>query len=194
MAGSSNLSQTISTLCVWLVYALWLLLVLYLTVSAVGVKRDTQPHLAQSLGLLFAIIAAFLLPRVPLFDFVNFPPPSPALSLFGLIVCVAGMAVLVWARQHLGRNWSQTVSAKEEHELVTSGPYQYVRHPMYAGGLLASIGSAIIAGGPFVFLLLVLAPLFLWRVHAEDRLMTQQFPEEYPAYRQRTKALIPLVY
>jgi protein-S-isoprenylcysteine O-methyltransferase Ste14 len=65
---------------------------------------------------------------------------------------------------------------------------------MYAGGLFACIGSAIVVGGPFVFLLIVLTPLFLWRVGAEDKLMEQQFPNEYPAYKKRTKALIPFVW
>ncbi len=110
----------------------------------------------QSFGLLFAIIAAFLLPYLPIFHFVNFAPVNPVLSSVGLILNVAGMAFLVWARQRLGRNWSQTVSAKEEPELVTSGPYRYIRHPMYTGGFIACLGSAIVAGGAFVFLLLFL--------------------------------------
>jgi protein-S-isoprenylcysteine O-methyltransferase len=128
------------------------------------------------------------------FRFVNFAPVNRALSVVGLAVCAAGMAVLVWARQTLGRNWSQTVSAKEGHELVTSGPYRFVRHPMYTGGFVACLASAVVAGGPFVFAALTLGPLFLWRVRAEDRLMTEQFPAEYPAYMARTKALIPFVW
>jgi protein-S-isoprenylcysteine O-methyltransferase Ste14 len=181
-------------LFVWLIYALWGILVVYLTVSAIGVKRETQGHLLQSFGLLFAIIAAFVLPRLPIFSFVNFAPVSPVLSTIGVILTVVGMAFLVWGRQSLGRNWSQTVAAKQDPELVTTGPYRLVRHPMYAGGLLACIGSAIVAGGPWVFLLLLLGSLFLWRVRAEDRLMEQQFPNEYPAYERRTKALIPFVW
>ena len=179
---------------VWLIYASWLILIVYLTVSGMGAKRDTEAHLGQSLGLMFAIIAAFLLPYLPIFHFLNFAPVNPVLSCVGLILSVAGMAVLVSARQHLGRNWSQTVSAKEGHELVTSGPYRYVRHPMYAGGLIAAIGSAIVCGGAFVFLLVLLGAIFLWRVGAEDKLMEQQFPNEYPDYKKRTKALIPFIW
>jgi protein-S-isoprenylcysteine O-methyltransferase Ste14 len=62
---------------------------------------------------------------------------------------------------------------------------------MYTGGVIACLGSAIVAGGAFIFLLVFLTPLFLWRVGAEDKLMAQQFPNEYPEYKQRTKALIP---
>jgi protein-S-isoprenylcysteine O-methyltransferase Ste14 len=106
----------------------------------------------------------------------------------------AGAVLLVWARLRLKKNWSQTVSAKEGHELVTTGPYRFVRHPMYAGGIVACIGSAIVAGGAFVFLLIILTPLFLWRVGAEDRLMARQFPNQYPEYRKCSWDLIPFIY
>lgn len=179
---------------VWLNYALWAILIVYLTVSAIGAKQETQGHPVQSFVLMFAMILAFLLPHLAIFHFVNFAHVNPVNSSIGLMVCAAGMAFLVWARQRLGRNWSQTVAIKKGHELVTSGPYRYVRHPMYAGGLVASIGSAIVCGGAFVFLLIVLAPLFLWRVGAEDKLMAKLFPGDYPNYKQRTKALIPFVW
>ncbi|HME45879.1 MAG TPA: isoprenylcysteine carboxylmethyltransferase family protein [Syntrophorhabdales bacterium] len=179
---------------IWLIYALWLILVGYLTVSAIGVKQEPRGHLLQSFGLMFAIIASFLLPHLRIFHFVNFAPVNPVLSVIGVVLCAMGMAFLVWARQCLGKNWSQTVSEKIGQELVTSGPYRYVRHPMYAGGLVACIGSAIIAGGGFVFLLVILGAIFLWRVGAEDKLMAQQFPNEYPEYKKRTRALIPFLW
>jgi len=179
---------------IWLIDAFWLILVAYLIVSAIGVKQDTQGHSLQSVGLLLAIIAAFLLPYLPRFHFLNFAPVTPVVSGLGVILCVAGMAFLVWARRHLGRNWSQTVSTKRGHELVTSGPYRYVRHPMYTGGLIACIGSAIVGGGAWIFLLVILGAIFLWRVGAEDKLMAQQFPNEYPAYKKRTKAVMPFVW
>jgi protein-S-isoprenylcysteine O-methyltransferase len=179
---------------IWLIDAFWLFLIAYLTFCAIGVKQDTQGHLLQSVGLTLSIIAAFLLPHLPIFHFLNFTSVNPDVSSFGVILCAAGMAFLVWARRHLGRNWSQTVSIKKGHELVTSGPYRYVRHPMYTGGLVACIGSAIVGGGPWIFLLIILGGLFLWRVGAEDKLMTQLFPNEYPNYKKRTKALIPFVW
>jgi protein-S-isoprenylcysteine O-methyltransferase Ste14 len=179
---------------IWVIYALWLILTIFLIVTAVDVKRDTERHLGQSFGLLFAIVAAFLAPRVSIFSFVNVAPVTAAVSIFGIILCAAGMAFLVWARIVLGRNWSQIVSVKEGHELVTSGPYHYVRHPMYSGALVACIGSEIVCAGAWIFLLVVLGALFLWRVGAEDKLMAQQFPNEYPDYKRRTKALIPFVW
>ena len=179
---------------IWLIYAFWCVLIAYLIVSAIGVKQDTQGHSLQSVGLLLAIIAAFLVPYLPIFHFLNFAPVNPVVSSIGVILCAAGMAFFVWARQRLGRNWSQTVSTKKGHELVTSGPYRYVRHPMYIGGFIACIGSAIVGGGAWIFLLVILGAIFLWRVGAEDKLMAQQFPNEYPDYKKRTKALIPFVW
>ena len=103
------MTNAIST---WIIYWLWLGAVVYLTAAAVGVKRDTEGHLGQSFGLLFAIIAAFLLPYVPALGFVNFAPVHPALSAIGVAMCAAGLGFLVAARQELGRNWSQTVSPR----------------------------------------------------------------------------------
>jgi protein-S-isoprenylcysteine O-methyltransferase Ste14 len=142
---------------IWIIYAFWLILITYLTVSAIGIKQDAHPHPAQSIGLMLAMIAAFLLPHLAIFDFVNFAPVNPVVSIIGVILCAAGGAFLVWGRRNLGGNWSQTVSAKKDHELITSGPYRYVRHPMYTGGLVACLGSAIVAGGAFIFLLILLA-------------------------------------
>ena len=123
----------------------------YLAVSAKGVKQEPQGHLLQSFSLLLASVISFLLPLLRIFGFVNFAPVSLVVSSIGVTLCAVGMAVLVWARQHLGRNWSQTVTVKEGHELVTSGPYHHIRHPMYAGGLVACVGSAIVCGGAWSF-------------------------------------------
>lgn len=183
-----------TSIFIWVIYAFWLILIAYLIVSAIGVKQETRGHSLQSVGLLLAIIASFLLPRLPIFDFLNFAPVNPIVSSIGVILCAAGMAFLGWARQHLGRNWSQTVSIKKGHELVTSGPYRFVRHPMYTGGFIACIGSAIVGGGAWIFLLVILGAIFLWRVGAEDKLMEEQFPNEYPDYKKRTKAVIPFVW
>jgi hypothetical protein len=85
-----------ATIFIWLIYAFWLILIAYLIVSARGAKPDTQGHLLQSFGLLFAIIAAFLLPYLPIFHFVNFAPFNPILSSIGLILNVAGITFVVW--------------------------------------------------------------------------------------------------
>jgi len=178
----------------WIVYSFWLALVVYLSISAIGVKGDTRPHWLQSFTLLFALIAAFWLPQLEIFRFIKFQTVNPWLSCFGVGLTLLGGSILIWGRFSLGKNWSQTVAIKTDHELITSGAYRYVRHPMYSGGIIACIGSALAVGGPFILLLLVLTPLFLWRVGAEDKLMEGQFPAQYPDYKKRTKALIPFVW
>ncbi len=178
---------------IWLVYALWLIVIVYLTIAAIGVKRDTNGNPGQRIGIMFGMIAAVGLPFLPIFRFLNFTP-SPVVGSTGLTICIAGWIFFVWARQSLGRNWSGNVSIQEGQELITSGPYRYIRHPMYTGSIVACIGSAIVVGGPFVFLLFILTPIFLWRVGAEDKLMAQQFPKEYPEYKKRTTTLIPFVW
>jgi len=145
-----------SYIFIWIVYILWIILVVYLTAGAVDVKQEPKRHLGQSFGLLFAIIIAFFLPHLSIFRFMDFAPVNAILSIIGIIFCITGMTFLVWARQCLGRNWSQTVSEKIEQELITSGPYRYVRHPMYSGGLVACFGSAIVVGGAWIFLFIIL--------------------------------------
>jgi protein-S-isoprenylcysteine O-methyltransferase Ste14 len=179
---------------IWPSYGLWLGLAVYLIVTGFSANRDVRTPLVQSLGLAAAIVAAFLLPRMSLFRFVNFAPINAWASSLGLAISVIGAVIFIWGRQSIGLNWSQGVSAKHDHELVTEGPYRIVRNPMYSGGIIAGIGSALASGGGFVFLLLFLTAIFIWRVGAEDRLMQRQFPGEYPAYRKRTKALIPFVW
>jgi protein-S-isoprenylcysteine O-methyltransferase Ste14 len=178
---------------IWLVYAIWIAILVYLTIRAIGVKRDTEGKIGARLGIMFGMIAAVGLPFLPIFHFLNFTPTA-VIGSIGLIVCVAGWIFFVWARESLGRNWSGNVSIQEGQELIAFGPYRCMRHPMYSGGLLACIGSAIVVGGMFIFLLIFLTPFFLWRTGAEDKLMAQQFPNEYPAYEKRTKALIPFVW
>lgn len=96
-----------------MIYVLWALQTAYLTATAFGAKRDAQLHLGQSFGLLFGLIAAFVLPRQRSLRFVNFAPVNGGVSLVGVIVCMAGMCFLVWGRQTLGKNWSQTVSSNK---------------------------------------------------------------------------------
>ena len=86
------------------------------------------------------------------------------------------------------------MSLKEGHELVTTGPYRLVRHPIYTGILTAVLGSTLVAGGFWLVLFLVAASFFVYSAKTEERLMMQQFPETYPDYKKRTHALIPFVW
>ena len=106
----------------------------------------------------------------------------------------AGIAFAVWARQYLGRNWSGTVTVKQDHELIRTGPYRLVRHPIYTGLLLAILGTAVAFGewrGLLAFALLTGSLLLKLRV--EERFMSESFPEPYARYRAEVPALIPCI-
>jgi protein-S-isoprenylcysteine O-methyltransferase Ste14 len=94
----------------------------------------------------------------------------------------------------LGKNWSGTVTIKEGHELIMSGPYAVVRHPIYTGLLLAFLGSALARGDWRAVLAFALAAAALWRkLRFEERWMRAQFGDAYAAYARRVSALVPFV-
>jgi protein-S-isoprenylcysteine O-methyltransferase Ste14 len=119
-------------------------------------------------------------------------PQAPAIQLLGLALTVLGCLFAIWARVTLGSNWSGLPNVKREHELIVRGPYKLVRHPIYSGLLLALVGTAIAADRSFWALALVLFVVsYTVKMRQEEQLMMQTFPDHYPAYRRRVKALIP---
>jgi protein-S-isoprenylcysteine O-methyltransferase Ste14 len=117
-----------------------------------------------------------------------------ALSVTATILVVLGAAFAIWARLTIGTNWSGIVTLKENHELVVTGPYRFARHPIYTGLFTMGIGTALMYAEPYGFLLLVVAiVVFTFKIREEERLMTQNFPDQYPQYRRRVKAIIPFL-
>lgn len=118
--------------------------------------------------------------------------PAP-IALLADAICLGAIAFAIWARLTLGRNWSGALAwVGENHELVVVGPYRYVRHPIYAGFLIAMLATAITIGTVASYLAVVVGLLaFLMRISIEEGLMLSQFPDAYPAYQAKTAALIP---
>lgn len=181
----------------------WVSFFLYWVISAVGVKNNVPERgswrgwAIARLGLIVLVIAFY---RLPMFSpFWNFAYGlsffySEAVRITGVFLTALGIAVAVWARLHLGRNWSGRPTMKIGHELVTSGPYRFVRHPIYTGVLTALFGSGLVNGPIWMVVFILFALLFRWRIRVEEIYMMELFPSEYPAYRTRTKALIPVVW
>ncbi len=118
---------------------------------------------------------------------------STAIGALGVAICALGVAVAVQARVVLGRNWGIPMSRRVDPELVTSGPYRFVRHPIYSGILLAMVGSALATGPIWIGALVLSGSYFLYSAGREEAFMLERFPEQYPPYRRRTKMLIPFV-
>jgi protein-S-isoprenylcysteine O-methyltransferase Ste14 len=112
----------------------------------------------------------------------------------GLVVLALGLGFAIWARLHIGRNWGTPMTQKDDPELVTSGPYQLVRHPIYSGILLAGVGTATALSWWWLVAIGLAAVYFGYSAIVEERFLTERFPETYPDYRRSTKMLLPLVY
>jgi protein-S-isoprenylcysteine O-methyltransferase Ste14 len=115
------------------------------------------------------------------------------LGIAGVTLCALGVALAIWARVYLGKNWGMPMSRKEHPELVTTGPYAYVRHPIYTGLLLAMFGSAIAETAFWLVPLVVVGAYFIYSARSEEKGMVEEFPERYPAYQKRTKILVPFL-
>lgn len=176
----------------------WLIFFAYWWISAIGVKKNIRRRSwPREIGIrILAIAAIFALIRLPGTRawFQQRPPEvNPMEGVAGLIVCIFGFGLAVWARLHLGRNWGMPMSLKQGHELVMTGPYRYVRHPIYTGMLLAMLGTALVNGPIWVVVLVGMTIYCVYSARTEESLMLQQFPEQYARYKRRTKALIPFL-
>lgn len=121
-------------------------------------------------------------------------PGNETIALVAAVLCVAGLLFCLWARATIGRNWSGIVTLKEDHELVVRGPYALVRHPIYTGLLAMFAATALVHGHLAGILGTLLVFVSFWiKLRDEERLMLEKFPDQYPAYRQRVKRIIPWV-
>jgi protein-S-isoprenylcysteine O-methyltransferase Ste14 len=116
------------------------------------------------------------------------------LAGIGLVLFAAGLAFAIWARVHIGRNWGTPMTQKEEPELVTSGPYRLVRHPIYSGILVGGIGTAFAISWLWLVAVGLAAAFFIYSATVEERYLTEQFPDAYPAYKSSSKMLVPFVF
>jgi protein-S-isoprenylcysteine O-methyltransferase Ste14 len=180
-----------------LIFALWIVFYAYWAISAIGVKKPVRgkPWIESvCLRILLVIIALALFRVLHVHVHVPVRSSNSVADGIGACLCVAGLAFAVWARRHLGRNWGMPMSLKQGHELITTGPYRRLRHPIYTGILLAILGSCIVGGRVWLVVFVVVGAFLIYSARTEERLMMQAFPREYPEYKKKTKALIPLVW
>jgi protein-S-isoprenylcysteine O-methyltransferase Ste14 len=118
---------------------------------------------------------------------------SLILGAIGAVLFACGIALAVWARLNLGRNWGMPTSQRVDPELVTSGPYRFVRHPIYSGLLTAMLGTALVNNLLGLIVVAVLVGYFYYCGIVEERNLAATFPNAYPEYRSKTKMLIPFL-
>lgn len=180
------------TLIEWIWFAvagLWL-------VMAFRTKR-TAARQSGSIRLIAVVIVADILITPPLQSPMIHHQLWSRSALAGLSfagVVAAGAAVGVWARLTLAGNWSGAVTLKEDHELIQTGPYRLVRHPIYTALLLMGLGTALYLGQLYGFIIFGLSSaLLVWKIRLEEKLMSAHFPTQYENYRRNVKALIPYI-
>jgi protein-S-isoprenylcysteine O-methyltransferase Ste14 len=180
----------------WILVGSWAAFLITWSSTAWRNKPTMRGSPAAGLGIagfsVFVILLHFILPRLP--TSLVALPPSFVRGTLGSILCVIGIAYAIRARVSLGSNWGLPMSRKERPQLITSGPYARVRHPIYAGVVLALLGSAIVTGIALLLVALAMSAFFLIGAFREERHLRTEFPEGYPAYQARTKRFIPFLF
>jgi protein-S-isoprenylcysteine O-methyltransferase Ste14 len=178
-----------------LVFAVgWAAFCLYWFAAAFSMKRGRHPWRHEFRIRIVLVALIVLLTRFGVFRGHHGSHAEPWRIAVGLVLFAAGLAFAVWARVHLGRNWGTPMTQKKEPELVMSGPYRRVRHPIYTGILTAGFGTALAFGWFWLIFVALAAAYLAYSATVEERYLTEQFPDTYPAYKRSTKMLVPYVF
>jgi protein-S-isoprenylcysteine O-methyltransferase Ste14 len=168
----------------------WIIFWVYWLVSGFSVKEGRGDRRRIPLNGLSALSVILLL---RLFRGGSLSVHSPVLGAIGAVVFVSGIALAIWARVVLGRNWGMPMTQKTEPELVTAGPYRFLRHPIYSGLLAGVLGTALVTNLIGLVIVPILGGYFYYSASVEEKNLTAAFPAAYPAYRTGTRMLIPFV-
>jgi protein-S-isoprenylcysteine O-methyltransferase Ste14 len=182
-----------------IVLVLWLAWLAYWAIAAgkakATIRRESAGARALHVGPLLMCAVLLAAPHIlPAWLEDRFLPKDILLRWVAAALTACGLSSAVWARRHIGSNWSGAVELKADHHLIRSGPYRLVRHPIYSGLLVAILGSAILVGEWRALIGFGFAAFALIaRVRAEDALMAETFGAEYVDYRRHTAALVPFL-
>jgi protein-S-isoprenylcysteine O-methyltransferase Ste14 len=183
-----------------IIVALWLALLVVWAIAATRAQRNViQIHWWKQVGIRLPILALILLIwRTPALrqevERLQFQTRSHnVLAWIGVAICALGVALAIAARIELGRNWGMPASRKENPDLITAGPYRFIRHPIYAGILVAIVGTALTVSVLWFLLFIISGVYFVTAARREERFMITKFPDQYPAYMKRTRMLLPFV-
>jgi protein-S-isoprenylcysteine O-methyltransferase Ste14 len=178
----------------YVIYGLWVIFWLGWLAAARTAKRATRSRMRQLVGLRLALfVIVILVSRSGAFKGHHTIESNPALQGIGLGLFLIGLGLALWARVYLGRNWGTPMSEKTDAELVTTGPYRYIRNPIYSGLILAAVGTAVAVSWYWLVAVVFMGVYFIYSATVEERTMERLFPNDYPAYKRSTKMLIPYV-
>ena len=131
---------------------------------------------------------------VPGLPFLRIVPAGIPAGIGGIALMLAGLGFAIWARLHLGTNWSGQPVIRIDHKLVRSGPYAIVRNPIYTGILIAIVGTTIVAGELWALAVTVILLLvFFMKIKMEEKFLLEEFGESFIQYKKEVKALIPFI-
>jgi protein-S-isoprenylcysteine O-methyltransferase Ste14 len=186
-----TLTNTLIGICWFILIVVWL-------ITAVGAKKSKEnPKGKAGRWISLLLVVCFLIctrvKEVRVLNEHHLFFPNYLVQVLSVVFCISGISFAIWARLHMGKNWGMPMALKEHTELITSGPYRLIRHPIYAGLSLAMIGSMLIGSILMAIWCSLLIWFFLYSALKEEKTMSTQFPDEYPMYRKRTKMLIPFV-
>ncbi|MGH3167274.1 MAG: methyltransferase family protein [Trebonia sp.] len=174
----------------------WIAFWAYWAIAAITAKRGNGQFGRFAGARVGIIVLVLLLLRLGVFKghsgMTNVR--DPALWGVGLAIWALGLAVAVWARLYIGRNWGMPMTQRAEPELVRTGPYRYVRHPIYSGIILAMAGTAVAISLYWLIAVVALGAYFTFSAVVEERNMTRLFPDTYPEYKHSTKMLVPFIF
>jgi protein-S-isoprenylcysteine O-methyltransferase Ste14 len=169
----------------------WAAFWIYWLAASLGVKSG-RTSWGRFAGIrVVLILAILLLVRLRVFKGHRTVVSDPLLQGIGFVLFVLGLTLAIWARVYLGRNWGMPMTEKSDPELVTTGPYSSVRHPIYSGILLAMIGTALAVSLYWLVAVVLVGGYFIYSAVMEERYMATALPDTYPRYQQETKMLIP---
>jgi len=189
-----------------IIFACWIIFILYWFISARTVKttQETRGWLGGNWYPILLLIGFLFIGNFRFLARFGFPvnslgilliPPTMIVNVLSAALTVTGLMVAIIARRTLANNWSAAVALKNDHELITTGPYYHVRHPIYTGILLMVLGTVLPYGtfGACIGFFIIVLSIWL-KLRQEEILLAEHFSEEYSSYKKRTRILIPFIW
>ncbi len=172
---------------------------MWLTQPPVSVKETSDQKNSDRFSVVLILFMSLVSVVVPVIDWAYFSDTQSDFTVFtilGGVMMITGIAFRAWAVQVLGKYFTATVQIKDDHRLITNGPYHIVRHPSYAGAFIAIIAGGVILQSLAGFLISCMAMMIAYyvRINIEETELLNRFGNDYTAYRKKTKMIIPYVF